>query len=294
MDTTPDSLEPIPPAASDADSDPRRRPPGIGWAVAGAVVVVAIGGYFGAHALASNDSAAGTVATGATNSSGAQGARNGRAPGTFGTITAITGTTLTVKDRSNATIRVETTTDTRITATKSVTATAIAVGDRITAAGNRKGTTVAATTVNDMGAVTRTFTNPERGTRDRGYGLPSGAGGGNFATPGGSTGFAIGTVKSVNENTIVVTGFDNTTTTITVSATTKITKEAAATLADLKVGQAVRVNGTTGSDGTITAVAINEGAAGFGGPGFGGRPFGGRQFNGNGSAGAPGNAQPGA
>jgi len=60
---------------------------------------------------------------------------------------------------------------------------------------------------------------------------------------------------------------------VTTTAATKVTKSVAGSFGDLKVGQTVRAIGTTGSDGTVAATSISEGAGGFGAfRGFGSGP----------------------
>jgi hypothetical protein len=46
----------------------------------------------------------------------------------------------------------------------------------------------------------------------------------------------------------------------------------AGSVSDLKVGDQVVVNGTTASDGSVTATAVDDGVGGPGAGGMGGRP----------------------
>ncbi len=73
-------------------------------------------------------------------------------------------------------------------------------------------------------------------------------------TSAASTPSVIGTVSSVSGSTIGVTNLGGTKVTVTVTATTTITKALGA--ADLAVGDTVAVTGTTASDGSVTAINI--------------------------------------
>jgi hypothetical protein len=78
-----------------------------------------------------------------------------------------------------------------------------------------------------------------------------------------------GEVTAVSDSTITVTQRDDTTATIKVTAdTTYSVAGATAKLADIKVGMFLVAEGTTNSDGSLTATAVRAGDAG--GHGFGG------------------------
>jgi hypothetical protein len=101
----------------------------------------------------------------------------------------------------------------------------------------------------------------------------TGASGGQFS--GGSTGLGGGSqgqVKSIEGNTLTLSTAQNVTT-VTLSDSTTVLKSVAGAIADLKVGDRVRVTGKTDSNGNITATQITvlaEGGspepAGNGGP----------------------------
>jgi hypothetical protein len=200
---------------------------------------------------------------------------------------------LTVKDRQNQSVKVTTSDSTRITIEKTVTVSDIATGDRISVTGTQSGTTIAASriTVLNMqlrapGSGSQGGATPGSGSgtngSQNGFGPPGGfnrqggppgtgkignsTGGVNGRPPGG---FAFGTVTKVDGGTITISGFNGSTTTVTTTSSTVVTKSVQGALSDLKVGQNIRAVGTTGSDGTVAATSINEGAGG--GFGFFGR-----------------------
>jgi hypothetical protein len=75
----------------------------------------------------------------------------------------------------------------------------------------------------------------------------------------------MGTIASIDGNTITVTLADGTTTTITTTTDTTVTTTADGTVSDLAAGDTVTVAGSAGSDGTVAATSISEGTMGFGG-----------------------------
>lgn len=106
------------------------------------------------------------------------------------------------------------------------------------------------------------------GTRNRQF-----SGGPNGQRGGGT----IGTVESVNGDTVTVKDQQGVTKTITLDANTTISKSTTGSVADITTGETIIVRGTANSDGSTTAqnVTIGNGAVGaFGAPGGGpgGRP----------------------
>ena len=90
-----------------------------------------------------------------------------------------------------------------------------------------------------------------------GFGGGTAAAGSGSAAPGaasGATPTVIGTIVSVNGDTVVVKNFGGKLVTVTLSGDTTVTKAAKAS--DLLAGQTVSVTGSTGSDGTVSATAI--------------------------------------
>jgi hypothetical protein len=275
---------------------PKTRPPWFAWAIGAGVVVIAVAAFFVTKSIAGSGGstpAAATNGNGSTSngsgfgSSGTGGNGNfqGRFPGASGEITAIDGTTLTLKDRQDQSVKVTTNDSTRITIEKTVAVADIAKGDRISVSGTQSGTTVAASRITIMNTQLRPPGSGSQGGATpggSGVGPPGGfngqggppgtgvngnsSGSANRRPPGG---FAFGTVTKIDGGTITISGFDGSTTTVTTTSSTTVTKSVLGSFSDLKVGQNVRAIGTTGSDGTVAATSVNEGSGGFGF--FGGR-----------------------
>ncbi|MFJ1753615.1 hypothetical protein [Kitasatospora sp. NPDC088134] len=105
----------------------------------------------------------------------------------------------------------------------------------------------------------------QNGSRRGGQG-GTGQGGGQF--PGGAAGgFTRGTVKSVEGDTVYLTGANGETIKITTGDSTKVTTTKEGKVGDLQPGQTVTVLGSKGADGSYAATQLTEGGAG----GFGGR-----------------------
>ncbi|MFJ9445612.1 DUF5666 domain-containing protein [Kitasatospora sp. NPDC101235] len=98
---------------------------------------------------------------------------------------------------------------------------------------------------------------------------------------GGQGGFARGTVKAVDGNTVYLTDTNGNTIKVTTGDATKVQLNKEGKVADLQPGQSVTVVGTPDANGGYTASQLVEGTAGAGG--FGGGGFGG------GGGGAPRN-----
>ncbi len=274
------------------ETAPKKRPAWFGWAIGGLVVVVAAAGFFIAKAVSGGSSPA-AASTGntptANGGSGQNGYFQGRFPGAAGKITAINGTTLTLQDQQNQSVKVTTSSSTRITVSKTVAVSDIAKGDRITATGTQSGTTVAATriTIADLQGGNSQRTGGPGGFNGEGGPPPGGfngqggppvtdANGNPTGNASGSTnqrpsGFAGGTVTDINGGTITISSFDGSTMTVTTTSSTTVTKSVQGSFSDLKVGQTVRAMGNTSSDGAVAATSINEGMGGFGAFGGGRR-----------------------
>ncbi|HEY3832046.1 MAG TPA: DUF5666 domain-containing protein [Acidimicrobiia bacterium] len=282
------------------------------WLAIGAIVVVALAGFFGARALsgskkasASNTLPPTSAATGSNNGTGnGRGFGNFANRGTAGKITAIASPNFTVQSVTisglgsggqgstpsttpGPAVTVKTSSSTRYTVTKTVALSAIAKGDRVIATGAQGTNGITATSITDMGTASANgangFGGGRRGTAGNGNGSTPPGGGFGGGAPGGATAngqsFAFGTVQSVSANTIVVTTA-NGTSTVTVGSGAKIAKTESGSFSDLKVGDSVTVTGTkSGATVTATDVRVGNGAGGFGG-GFGGG------FRGRGNGGA--------
>jgi hypothetical protein len=242
----------------------------IGAAVA---VVVLVAGFLVVKALTGGGGGKTTVASAQTPANNGPGGRGFRGGGTFGTLQSVDGSTLTVATRNGDTATVLSNSSTRITKSVDGTVGDIKVGDRIVTRGTSSGTdTVTADRISDMGSGTA-FGPGGQGRRNGGQGRQNGQNGQNGANgPNAANGTnangagAAGTVTGVNGSVITVQAFDGSTKTINTTPSTTVSVLKSATLQDLTTGQPVTVFGTTNSDGTITANAIQQGGR-FGGPG---------------------------
>jgi hypothetical protein len=278
---------------------PKTRPGWFGWAIGVGVVVIAVAAFFVTKSIAGSGSGSPAAATSGNGSNsngfaggyggaGGNGSFQGRFPGTSGAITAIDGTTLTVKDRQGQSVKVTTSDSTRVTIEKTVAVSDIAKGDRISVNGTQSGTTIAASRISIMDIQLRPPGSGTQGGATSGGGSGTSGQQGGFGPPGGFNGpggppvtdangnangranrralggFAFGTVTKIDGGTITISSFDGSTTTITTTSSTKVTKSVQGSFSDLQVGQNIRAVGTTGSDGTVAATAINEGSGGFG------------------------------
>ncbi|HMK13280.1 MAG TPA: hypothetical protein VK461_16950, partial [Acidimicrobiales bacterium] len=67
-----------------------------------------------------------------------------------------------------------------------------------------------------------------------------------------------GTVKLVDGTNVYITTADGSIVKVTTSDASKVTKAAPGAVSDLKAGDTVTVQGTTGTDGTIAATSISQ------------------------------------
>ena len=111
---------------------------------------------------------------------------------------------------------------------------------------------------------------------------PAAAGG------GGGQGAVVGQVTSIEGSTLVVTETGGTTVRVTAGADTAITRSTGGTLADIKSGDFVTVQGTAAADGTTTAARIVDTGSTPATPGAGRAPGAGAGATGAGGAGPGG------
>jgi hypothetical protein len=90
--------------------------------------------------------------------------------------------------------------------------------------------------------------------QNAGGGAGNGGNGGTGATGGRNA--TTGTVKLVDGTTVYITTADGETVTVKTSGTTTVRTEQAAALADVPVGSTVSIQGTTGTDGVVTATQV--------------------------------------
>lgn len=110
------------------------------------------------------------------------------------------------------------------------------------------------------------------GGAGNGGGTGQGFGGRGFAAGG----FTSGTIVSISGNKLVVKSATGTDVTVTTTSSTTVTKQQTVKLSDLRAGERVTAIGTpSGSNGSITARSVSEGAGAggrFGRPGAGSGP----------------------
>ncbi len=203
--------------------------------------------------------------------------------GDNGTIASIDGSTIKLTTKAGTTVNVVTSASTTVSVSSTGAVSDVKVGDNVRVLGTTSGTTVAADQITDSGA-TALADGPgagrggppagafQGGTPPNGAAnanrTPGNANGGpaNGTPPNGAGGFrdggppTTGVVKTVNGGTFTITATDGTNLTVTTSSATQVTIVKPGTLQSLKTGDAIQVNGTTASDGTITASSIRSGA----------------------------------
>jgi hypothetical protein len=108
------------------------------------------------------------------------------------------------------------------------------------------------------------------GQGTRGFGVP-GAGGrvprGEFSQ-GAAAGsnMLVGTIKEIGDGVLVLSANDGSETTVKVTDTTLIEKNASVELADLEAGETLMISGSTAADGSVTARSIQVAPQGRFGP----------------------------
>jgi hypothetical protein len=266
-----------------------------GWAAAGVVTALVVGGgmaAFGRTPDVSDSSTAAVTASADASTDEAAANSSSNMPmggrGTSGTVASIDGSTLTVtSSQDDSTVTVETSDDTVVTEQVEGSLDDLAVGDTITVMGETADDgSVAATSVvsgDDVGG----FGGPGGGGQPPAGAMPSGemptpptGADGEMPTPpdgGQFGGRTSGTITSISNGTIVVETDDGEVT-VTTSDDTTVSIVQTLTVADLEEGDTVQVMGQTNDAGTVTAerIQVGEITSGFGGgPGGMGGPPGG-------------------
>ena len=85
------------------------------------------------------------------------------------------------------------------------------------------------------------------------------------ARPGVFGDLTVGTIQSVNGDTIIVKLPDDSTVTVKTTDSTKVTKTAQSSVTDLKAGEILMVRGPKDDSGSVSATSISEGANIFSG-----------------------------
>jgi len=217
-----------------------------------ATLVVVVGAVVGLRGATSHSS---TVAAGDQGSGAAKKGRGDKGV-TVGTLAGVHGSNLSLTTKDGRTVTVKTSGSTTVTLSVAATLVDLRVGDRVTVRGTSSAANaMAADAISDAGA-----------GRPGRAGSPSKAGAGKAQSAGSFT----GTVSIIDGDTITAKAKDGTITTITAAPATKITVVKPSSLSGLIVGQTVRAIGTTASNGSVTASAIQGVAAGGGASAGGG------------------------
>ncbi len=236
-------------------------------------------------------------------SRGPGGGRAGAAPAAYGTAAAVAGNSVEVQDPATGQVTVTFSSNTGFIQTKAATVAALAVGDCVTAIGQRS--TSASPAASGSPAVSRptSFTaasvSIEPAVNGSCVASGFGGGGGGFTRPSGSPrpsgsfsrgagggfggggfgGLANGKVSQLSGDTmsVLVTGRggqSDTTDQVTLTASTTYTQTVTVSSTALKVGECVTAIGSTGSTGAVSATRITLSAPGPNGctTGFGRRP----------------------
>jgi hypothetical protein len=182
--------------------------------------------------------------------------------GVAGTLKAINGSSLTVGRPEGGTVTVKTSPATTVHKTVAGSVSDIKDGQTVAIHGTTTGQNAIAA---DQIALLAADAGPKL---DR---LPAGR----FAEKASELGFAFGTVTKTANGTFTVNEPGGTSVAITTSSTTKVIKTVVSSVKDLTVGQPLVAIGTANSDGSVTAIQIEQGSADLKfGKGFGLGPIG--------------------
>lgn len=230
------------------------------WIISGAVAFVALcGAIVGVKALDTREAPLVAAAN------AANGAFMNRP--TAGKITAIDGSSFTVKttnlDGSTSDVTVNTSQDTTYREQVDGKLSDLKVGDSVMATGTTTDGVFTATRINEadvlrLGGAPPVLNGGEMSAPPEGVIAPAPQGR-QFFSAGADGSLVGGEIKSIEGDTLVVSGFDGSDTTIKTTATTtfRVTKTIARQ--DLKVGDTVRVQGDTAGD-TVTADNVTKGS----------------------------------
>jgi hypothetical protein len=171
--------------------------------------------------------------------------------GTSGVIESVVGPTITLLDRTGATVTVRTSTDTAYTKTVKASVQQIHAGDTIVASGLYTAAD-ATVTAGQLSILRATGTIP--------------GGGRTFSASGGNT--VVGTVSSIAGEHLMVDLFDGTLVTVILSPSVTMTAPVAGSLRELARGESITVRGQGDGNGGLLASQVDEGTStGFFGAG---------------------------
>ncbi|MHB1006629.1 MAG: DUF5666 domain-containing protein [Chloroflexota bacterium] len=187
--------------------------------------------------------------------SAAQGQGQGGRP-VAGTIDQVEGKNVTVQAQSG-TVKVTLADNTTYSKVDTAAVADLKAGASVVVVGQQEGDALAATSVQLLGE----GESAQVGSGFGGQGAQFGQG--NQSASSGQSGQSsarrtrlVGKVRGVDGQSLTVAGSDGTTTKVSIGNTTALQKTTAATVADLKVGVNVIVNGDAAADGTVTARGV--------------------------------------
>ncbi|HEY8292548.1 MAG TPA: DUF5666 domain-containing protein [Thermomicrobiales bacterium] len=211
----------------------------------------------GGGSAVTGSAANGTPTSGSPRTGGGQRAAGGTPAQTAGSsltghVTTIAGPIISVQQADNSTVMVTTDSTTAIEKLVVGALTDLKTGDLIAVDGTKTGDTAySAKTITSLGQ-------RAAGGRQR----PAGSTGGQ-SPPAGGAAAVTGQIMSIASGTITVQGFDGTTVTVTSSPATVVTTRQPGTLADIKTGDLLVVQGDkSGDTGFLARSIINQGASG--------------------------------
>jgi hypothetical protein len=208
------------------------------------------------------------------NKSGQSGKGNLSRQGTLGTLSAVDGTTLTLETVQGSQITVVYSSDTTLQKTVSAAISDLITDEQVmvsgtletdgtlTASSIRTGSSLGQGSTNELGGM---FGGPGN---NGGQPTPNGDQPADVPTPtsdganmrddagAGGRSMVTGTISSLGTDSIVVKTQDGSEVTVNVTSDTKIQQTLSASAADLVIGTFLMAQGTSDSDGTVTATAI--------------------------------------
>ncbi|TMK25046.1 MAG: hypothetical protein E6G62_06430 [Actinobacteria bacterium] len=118
-------------------------------------------------------------------------------------------------------------------------------------------------------ASTTAASSARAGATAPGFGGTGGGPRAGFAAAGRGGNASVGTVASVNGNTIYLTDSSGNTVKVTLSGSTKLTKSQSVSKASVRPGDTVVIQGLKSTNGTITATSVSDSGTGAGRAGTG-------------------------
>ncbi len=177
--------------------------------------------------------------------------------GTTGTVQSVNGNTITLTTQNGSPAKATVSDSTTYVKNATITVADIKVGDTVTVIGAAAADGSVSAQQVTVGAVTQAFGGA---AALGGAGRQGAAGGqGGAASQAGAAALS-GSVQKAEGNTLTVAVTGGQPTKVLVSADTRLRKTETATLADVSAGSQVTITGQTGSDGSITALAVLVGS----------------------------------